>query len=289
MEDDMRGGGLIERKTSAAALLLAAAVCAVWFGVQRAESAKSAARTAKTVVVTSDSILMSMAEQLLPGNRYEVTAILPPGQCPGHYDVKLSDIEKVKKADLVITFLGMTFMDKADDGGVDAVLIDAKGRNWMSPDAYTEGLSVVAGELAKRFPADKSVIMKRRAAAAGDVKKAAAALVKKIKKAGIYGTPVIASSMQKEPLEWFGFRVVGEYGRPESISAKEIVRLTEAGRKAKAALVVDNLQSGPDTGESIAEALKASHVVLTNFPSEKGYVATLRANVDALAAAAKRK
>jgi zinc transport system substrate-binding protein len=54
-------------------------------------------------------------------------------------------------------------------------------------------------------------------------------------------------------------------------------------------MVVDNLQSGPDAGKGIAETLRVPHVVLTNFPSEKGYLATLRENVDAILTASKKK
>jgi zinc transport system substrate-binding protein len=114
-------------------------------------------------------------------------------------------------------------------------------------------------------------------------------LADKIKQRGLFGKPVIASSMQKEPLEWMGFRVVGEYGRPEAMSAREVVRLSKIGRDQHAIVVVDNLQSGPDAGKGIAEALGVPHVVLTNFPSEKGYLATLGENVDAVVAAVTRK
>jgi zinc transport system substrate-binding protein len=54
-------------------------------------------------------------------------------------------------------------------------------------------------------------------------------------------------------------------------------------------MVVDNLQSGPDAGKGIAETLGAPHVVLTNFPSEKGYLATLGENVNAVLAASQKK
>ena len=51
-------------------------------------------------------------------------------------------------------------------------------------------------------------------------------------------------------------------------------------------MVVDNLQSGPDAGRGIAEALGVPHVILSNFPSENGYLATLGDNVAAVLAAA---
>jgi len=85
-----------------------------------------------------------------------------------------------------------------------------------------------------------------------------------------------------------GFRVVAEYGRPESMSAREIVTISTIGRERRAILVIDNLQSGPDAGKGIAEALGAPHVVLTNFPSEEGYLATLEENVNAVLTALRK-
>jgi zinc transport system substrate-binding protein len=57
------------------------------------------------------------------------------------------------------------------------------------------------------------------------------------------------------------------------------VRLAGIGKKNRAVLVVDNMQSGPDAGRGIAETLAVPHVTLTNFPSEKGYLATVEENV----------
>jgi zinc transport system substrate-binding protein len=230
-----------------------------------------------------------MIASLLPPNRYSIEAILPPGQCPGHYDVKLSDIEKMKKANLIVSFRGMPFMDKAGLDGGAQLLVDAGGRNWMAPDSYIYGLGILATELSKRLPEDKDEIMIRKENTVRKVKAGANLLIEKIKLTGLFGKSIIASSMQKEVLEWMGFRVVGEYGRPEAMSLKEVVRLSKIGKDHHVIMVVDNLQSGPDVGKGIAETLGVPHVVLTNFPSEKGYLATLRENVNAVLAAAMQK
>jgi hypothetical protein len=50
-------------------------------------------------------------------------------------------------------------------------------------------------------------------------------------------------------------------------------------------LVVDNLQSGPDTGEPLAQGLGAKHVTLTNFPLQGSYRQSLLDNATALARA----
>ncbi|WP_156919925.1 metal ABC transporter solute-binding protein, Zn/Mn family [Syntrophorhabdus aromaticivorans] len=240
-------------------------------------------------IITSDTILSGMIGSLLPAHGYVVEAILPPGQCPGHYDVKLSDIEKMKKAALTVSFKGMPFMEKAGTERKAQLIVDADGRNWMAPDSYVYGLALLADELSKRFPEDKATIMARKEQAIREVRVEADLLREKIRRAGIVGKSVVASSMQKEPLEWMGFDVVAEYGRPEAMSAREVVRLAKIARDRHATLVVDNLQSGPQTGKGIAETLEIPHVILSNFPSERGYIATLSQNVDTVITAVTRK
>jgi len=244
---------------------------------------------AARVVITSDTILSGMISSLLPERKYSIEAILPPGQCPGHYDVKLSDIEKLKNAYLVVSFVGMPFMSKTSASGRFQILVDAEGRNFMSPDSYVFGLNTIAEKLLRYFPEDSDTIVKRKRKAIAGINEGAGLIHKRIKKAGISGMTVIASSMQRQPLEWMGLRVVATYGRQEAMSAKEIVRLLEVGKSEKVRMVVDNLQSGPDAGKSIAEGLNVPHVVLSNFPSEKGYLTTLEENAEAVIKAAMLK
>ena len=92
----------------------------------------------------------------------------------------------------------------------------------MAPDSYIYGLSVVAEELAKRFPEEKAGIIARKERRALQVKIKADILRKKIAQPGTLGKAVIGSSMQKETVEWMGFRLVGEYGRQEAEDRMEI-------------------------------------------------------------------
>lgn len=267
------------RSLMAAALLLSI-LCAA---CQKASSREQP--RARKSILASDTILSGMGAALLPPEHFEVSSILPPGQCPGHYDVKLSDIAKVKRADLVVSFTGMPFMQHVEVDTERMLFLDTHGRNWMAPDSYIAGLDLLAEKLSERFPEYRLQIAAQRDRAAGEVVATNRNLSERIRRARVSQRPVIASSMLREPLEWMGLRVVGEYGRPESLSAKEIAELIRVGRKTKAAIIVDNLQSGPEAGKGIAEALQAPHVVLSNFPLEKGYAATLGENVDRVLAA----
>jgi zinc transport system substrate-binding protein len=245
---------------------------------EQAESRKS--------IVTSDTILSGMSESLLPPEYFAVAAILPPSQCPGHYDIKLGDIARVNKANLVVSFIGMPFMQQAEVDAARQLLIDANDRNWMAPNSYITGLNLLAAKFSERFPEHRRQIATRREHAILEVAEKDKILGDRIKSAGITRKSIIASSMLKEPLEWMGFQIVGEYGRPESISAKEIAALTRIGKEKGASMIVDNLQSGPEAGKGVAEALGVPHVILSNFPSEKGYADTLSDNVDAVLTAA---
>jgi zinc transport system substrate-binding protein len=240
--------------------------------------------TNRIQITASDTLLSGMSEALLPSDRFEVAVILPPGQCPGHYDLKLSDIALVKNADLVVSFRYMPFMQGAEIDENRLFSVDSHGMNWMVPDAYIAGLETLAAKFSEFFPESAPLINERKDLYAREIVEKNAALTERIKNAGVGQKPVIASSMIREPLEWMGFRVAGEYDRPESISAKEIADLVRTGKAGGAVLVADNLQSGPDAGKGISEALGVSHVILANFPLENGYAATLEDNVDAVLA-----
>ena len=240
---------------------------------------------ARVEILASDTLLGGMTAALLPPEKAHVSAILPPAQCPGHYDVKLSDIGRVRAAALVISLRGLPFMDKVEAEGGKLLVMDDGGRSWMVPEEHIRGLGLLGGELARRFPEERARIELRRRAYAGEVAAQSRALREELARAGTAGVPVIASSMQAPILRWMGFEVAAEYGRPEAISARDIVRLSRIAAERRIRMVVDNLQSGPDAGRLIAEGAGVPHVVLSNFPSEEGYLATLRANVSAVVAA----
>ncbi len=267
------------------ALIMALAIIAILStGCRKAERVGNGIKN--RVIVTSDTILSGMVLSLLPPENYAVTAIMPPDQCPGHYDMKLSDIQKVECAELIVSFRDLPFMESGINDPSNCILLDRKGRNWMAPDSYISGLEILARMLAERFPEAAVQIEARCDNTIRDVADKAAALKVEIGKAEIVNKPIIAASMQREPLEWMGLRVVGDYGRPESMSVKEVIRLSNTGELEQVVMVVDNLQSGPDAGRGIAEALSVPHVVLSNFPSENGYLATLGENVALILAAA---
>ena len=59
----------------------------------------SATTTSNLKVVTSTSMIAQIVKRV-GGDRVDVINIIPPAQCPGHFDVKPGDIQKLADADL---------------------------------------------------------------------------------------------------------------------------------------------------------------------------------------------
>ena len=199
----------------------------------------------RAAVVTSDTLMQAVVEGLLPPEAFSVSAILPPGQCPGHYDVKLSDIERLRKAALVVGFRGMGVLP--DMKGVESrrLLVETGGRNWMVQ-RFRGGTEQVAG-LSRRLPALRGAIAARRRSLTARVKAAEARLARQLQAGGARGA-VIASSLQQPTLSGWACAWWAATAGPDAFW--EVVRLIRLGKRHRAVLV-DNLQSGPDAGKGL--------------------------------------
>ena len=75
-----------------------------------------------------------------------------------------------------------------------------------------------------------------------------------------------AADQQAGFVAWTGLNVVATYGEPDSLTPQVVTGLVDQGREAKVTLIIDNLQSGKDAGEGIAEELGCRRIILSNFP-----------------------
>jgi len=232
------------------------------------------------LVVASDTLVGSMLESLLPQGEFEVYTILPSDQCPGHYDVKLSDIEKVETAELSVYFKDMPIGKRIMEAGRSGIALSESGENWMLPGNYIKGAGILAGELEEKFPEFSNDIARNFGKLEREVTVAGDALKNRLSEAGCEKAVAVVARMQKDQLEWMGFETICLYGRPESFSSRTVAECVTEAKKKGAVLVADNLQSGPDAGSGIAESLGIPHITLKNFPSEDGYIATIENNVN---------
>ncbi len=222
----------------------------------------------KPIVVTTTSVLASIVRDLA-GDYVDVQYIVSPSMCPGHYDVKPSDIELIREASLILAH-GMEWrgwlrelINSANQTGDLHVPIYNVTGSWNTPPALSSMYSRVASIIDKELGIDTGDKLDKCLAA---INKTDEELSEIAKENNFNGTPVVVMAWQSAFVSYLGFKIVATYGPPEFLSPSDIVNIEENATEFGAVLVIDNLHSGVSVGEKIANDVGVVHVVLINFP-----------------------
>lgn len=208
----------------------------------------------------------------LAGPETTVRTIIPAAACPGHYDVKASDVVFAGEADLVALhdwqerMPAMVSLLEASGNAKAVVVVVKAGGNWMVPDRQKEAVLAFSRVLAQADPAHASDFAEKAERRLLRVDDAARRLRQTMRDRGLVGTPVMCDAMQRPFLEWLGFTVVAQYGRFEEMGPEALGKAMTQAKAGGARLVADNLQSTGDAGKALARDLGAAHVCLSNFP-----------------------
>ncbi len=243
-------------------------------------------QAAGPVRVVASTALIATIVSAVGGEEFSVRTIAPAGMCPGHFDIRPSDVLAANEARLLLNHGWEEWFPRLeqaiDNLRLRRVTLQTRG-NWMIPEVQSRAVDEITAQLVELVPARADSLR-----AAADRYKAridSAAAGVRAAFADKTLPPVVAAQQQAPFLEWIGFRVVAVYGRAEDFTAAELTRLARTAIETRAAIVVDNLQSGPDAGRTLAAELGIAHVTLTNFPLEGDYVKSLLDNAAALARA----
>ncbi|MBN1644211.1 MAG: zinc ABC transporter substrate-binding protein [Dehalococcoidales bacterium] len=221
-------------------------------------------------IVTTTALIQQIVERI-GGNYVTVSNIIPPAQCPGHFDVKPADIQSLADADLFLMHgwqgekFSQTLIDSVNNSELEVVKINISG-NWMVPSVQSQAVDEVLRILSEFDTAHTSNYQQ----AADDYKAKISAEETKIQgelaAANLAGIGVLCASMQADFLTWVGFSIAGTYGEADSLTPQVVADLVDKGNESNVSLVIDNLQSGADVGKGIAEELGARRIIISNFP-----------------------
>ena len=268
-----------------AMLALACAVCGLP-GCSKDEP-ESPARIAVT-----NSYLEAAVRDLL-GDGEPILRLAEPGMCPGHFDLRPSQVRAMRPCRLL---LRMDFQKSLDGKLID--LTDAGLRvaevglatGLGRPGTYAAACRRVAEALVEADlldaaqAASKLAVIERRMAAAGDWARA------RIADAGLEGAPVVASTHQADFCDWLGLNVVAHCSAADQSTVSGIDDAVQAGLDHGGRLVLANRPEGTRLAGAIAGRLEAPLVVLDNFPADgqaaRAYDAMLKLNVKAIVEAA---
>ena len=227
--------------------------------------------TSNLQVVTTTSLIASIVEKV-GGDKVDVASIIPPAQCPGHFDVKPSDIQMLADAKLFLMhgwqgeMFSTDLVKSANSPELKVVILNIPG-NWMTPTVQAQAVGNITSSLAEIDPQNASYYQSNAESELAAITAKGNELKAKLAAGNLSQVNVLCDAQITDLVQWAGFNVVASYPRPEDISAKKMQELIDQGKQAGVVIVIGNLQSGtPDVGVTIASGIGAVQVTLSNFP-----------------------
>jgi len=244
--------------------------------------------TSQLKVVTSTSMMAQIVERV-GGDTVEVVNIVPPAQCPGHFDIKPGDIQKLADADFFLLhgWQGEKFAQQliasANNPDLTVITIAVRGKlmtppaqlgatetltsdYWMTPPVQLEAAEMVTAALCQVDAENSDGYQESAAEFKANIETKGIEIEAKLAKENLASINIMCAEMQVGFVQWIGLNIVATYGRPDSLTPSVVKELVDKGREAKVTLIMDSIHSGKDAGAGIAEELGCKRVILSNFP-----------------------
>jgi zinc transport system substrate-binding protein len=229
--------------------------------------------TQPSIDIMAGSSLISNIIQDVAGDTLTTRSLIPADTCPGHYDVKPSDIVALTTCTaLFIHDYQQSFANindavaAADNPSLNVTVINVPG-NWMIPAVQAEAVGNITQALEQLYPDNAAYYQERAAEREQAILTYGAQVENTLQQAGVDGVKVICADMQADFVQWAGFNITATFGRPEDLSPADVAQLITEANQAGATLIIDNLQSGSTTlGASIQGDVEAIPVTISNFP-----------------------
>ncbi len=240
-------------------------------------------------VAATNSFLECAAKDLL-GASEPVLRLTEPGMCPGHFDVRPSQVTAVRRCRVLLRLDFQKSLDAkllgAKEEGLHFAEIVVPG-GLCEPESYlaacrqTADAFVAVGLLERKAATTRLEEIDRRIQEVAERCRRRAEVSR--------GTPVLASVHQAAFCAWLGLNVVGTFSGADTAGTSDVNRAIQAGEQGGVKLVIANLPEGRRVADALAERLGAKVVMFGNFPDLSGGQASfdelLEDNVSALAEA----
>lgn len=223
-------------------------------------------------LVASSSLLEDILGKLTVGED-DIHMLVPGATCPGHYDLRPSDVQQLSSCAGVFlhdwqmnmsNFASVLKAAKIPPEKIQVIKVDG---NWMVPPTQIRAIGVIAQALSKQRPAKAGVYAQRAAQYQVAVAQAEKKTMTLFQNAQVHEINVICNERQSGFVQWAGFKVVQTFANSNEISVAQLERLIQLAQKEQATLIVDNLQSGDSRmSETLARETGTLRVVLSNFP-----------------------
>jgi len=232
-----------------------------------------AAEKERPVVVATTTMIGSILE-LLAGKELEIRVLIPPGSCPGYFDLKPGDAVHLSQANLIIRHDFQSYLDRklvSQNPLLRVAMLESPGHaagDLVIPSNHLAALKRVKDILENSYSRLIPVLEKNFALARFQVEEAEQEARLRIEEADFGGVKVLASFRQADFVRWAGLEVVAEFtNSPDELSVLRLKEIVETAAEQNIAFIAGNLHSG---GEAVARAISAETglpvCILSNFP-----------------------
>jgi len=238
----------------------------------QAKSSPAEQAVVKINIMAGSSLITDIIDDVAEG-KLKAYTLIPPGMCPGHYDVKPSDVETLANSKVLIIHNWQQNMknitglvEAADNPDLVIKVIDVPDMP-MVPQIQAETTDKIAQALGEIDPENAAYYQGKAAERTQSILAKGEEVKDKLQDANVSGVKALCVEYQAGFVEWAGFDVVATYGRPGDLSVADVEELIVEAKEAGVALVIDNLQSGATaTSVTMAQDIGAIQVTISNFP-----------------------
>jgi zinc transport system substrate-binding protein len=218
----------------------------------------------------------------LAGDDITIMRLAEPGMCPGHFDMRPSQIQSLRGCRVLLRLDFQQSLDRKLAGvsgeGLRIAAIKVPG-GLCQPDSYLAATreiadAMVATDLLGRAAADARL-------AAIEQRMAGLKELCRQRMEPIRGAAVLASVHQKAFCEGLGLNVVATFSAADTAGIGQLNHAVRAAEAANARVIVANRPEGRRTADALADRLGIPVVMFGNFPAMTDQQATFDALVEA--------
>ncbi|AQT69751.1 ABC-type Zn2+ transport system, periplasmic component/surface adhesin [Anaerohalosphaera lusitana] len=227
-------------------------------------TSKEPANPAAEIAVTS-TYLQSAILDIYPDAN--ILCIASPGMCPGHFDLKPSQINQLRTSKALLLFdFQKSLLDQLKRVEADGLqCLTVTGRSGLCvPSTYLATCEEVAKQLTSIYPAHSNEFQKNLAMLRQRLAEFNPQTSPSFRP--FTDTPVVCSQHQADFARWLGLRVVAEFHPSDAVTPPQIERCIQKARTQNAKLIIANQQEGTDLALSMAKRLNIQVAVFSNFP-----------------------
>ena len=240
----------------------------------------------KTVIAVTNSYLEAAVLDLMGPT--SVLRLAEPGTCPGHFDIKPSQIQELSRCKALFRFDFQRSIDQKlknrIEKGLEVQEITVSG-GLCNPETYLETCRETGRFLAAMHLMKKKNVKSRLLSIKKRVDKISLWGKNAVGKANLRGTKVISSIHQSDFCHWLGLNVISKLPSSDRILFTDLEKAIKSAKQSGVKLIISNRPEGRQAADRLAKYLHAKVVVFDNFPDPKehhGFDHMLRGNIERL-------